>query len=271
MADWLKVLIECAKNMKNAVTPLFGTSEAREGFGQGAGGDVKKRIDLAAEDALIETLQKHKVSCTLVSEEAGVRQIGNRASELYVVADPVDGTANAARGLPFADISLALSRKPMLSGVEVAVVADVLREVVYTAKKDEGAYRNGTKLKPSDTAKLEDAFVGVDFSTFNAKQLVDQLTEVLKKTRHLRHLGANALEICYVADGTTDAFIDIRGKLRITDIAAAYLILLEAGGVFTTPEGTMLNVPLDPKQRVSLIAAANKPIHDKIINMIKRT
>jgi myo-inositol-1(or 4)-monophosphatase len=159
----------------------------------------------------------------------------------------------------------------MLSGVEVAVVADVLRDVIYTTKKGQGAHKNGTKLRPSETAKLEDAFVGVDFSTFNAKQLVEQLTEVLKRTRHLRHLGANALEICYVADGTTDAFIDIRGKLRITDIAAAYLILLEAGGAFTTPEGTTLNVPLDPKQRVSLIAAANKSIHDAIIRMIRRT
>jgi myo-inositol-1(or 4)-monophosphatase len=188
-----------------------------------------------------------------------------------VVADPVDGTANAARGLPFAAISLAASTKPMLSGVEVAVVADVLRDVIYTAKKGKGAYKNGVKLKPSEIVKLEEAFVGVDFSTFTAEQLVDQLTEVLKRTRHLRHLGANALEICYVADGTTEAFIDIRGKLRITDIAAAYLILLEAGGVFTTPTGTTLNAPLDPKQRVSLIAAANKPIHEKIIHMIRRT
>lgn len=271
MTDWLKVLIECAKDMKSTVLPLVGTSEAREGFGRGAGGDVKKRIDLAAEDALIKSIEKHNMSCTLVSEEAGVRQIGNRASEFYVVADPVDGTANAVRGLPFADISLAVSRKPMLSGVETAVVADLLRDVVYTAKKGEGACKNGTKLKPSETARLEDAFVGIDFSTFNAKQLVDRLTEVLKRARHLRHLGANALEICYVADGTTDAFIDIRGKLRITDMAAAHLILCEAGGAFTTPEGTTLNVPLDPKQRVSFVAAANKPIHDTIIHVIGRT
>ncbi len=271
MADWLKVLIECVQNMKSAVTPLLGTSEAREGFGRGAGGDTKKRIDLASEDALIQTLQKHNVSCTLISEEAGVKQIGDHTSGFYVVADPVDGTANATRGLPFADISLAVSTKPMLSGVEVAVVSDVLREVVYTAKKSEGAHKNGAKLKPSETARLEEAFVGVDFSTFKSKQAVDQLTQVLERTRHLRHLGANALEICYVADGTTDAFIDIRGKLRITDIAAAYLILLEAGGVFTTPEGTTLNAPLDPKQRVSLVAAANKSMHDIIINMIRKT
>ena len=271
MVDWLKVLVECAQNMKCAVVPLIGTSEAREEFGQGAGGDTKKRIDLAAEDTLIETLQRYDVSCTLVSEEAGVKQIGDRASEFYIVADPVDGTANAARGLPFADISLALSTKPMLSGVEVAVVADVLRNVIYTAKRGEGAYKNGTKIKSSETARLEEAFVGVDFCTSKLKQVVDQLTEVLEKTRHVRHFGANALEICYVADGTTDVFIDIRGKLRITDIAAAYLILLEAGGVFTTPEGTALNVPLDPKTRVSLVAAANKSIHSTIINMIRRT
>jgi myo-inositol-1(or 4)-monophosphatase len=271
LIEWLKMLVECAENMKSVVAPLLGTIEARETFGRGAGGDVKRRIDLAAEDALIQTLQEHDVSCTLISEEAGVKQIGDHTSECYVVADPVDGTANAARGLPFADISLAVSDKPMLSGIEFAIVADVMRNATYTASKGEGAYRNGTKLKPSETAKLEEAFVGVDFCTSKLQQIVDQLTEVLEKTRHVRHFGANALEICYVADGKTDVFIDIRGKLRITDIAAAYLILLEAGGVFTTPEGTTLNVPLEPKQRVSFVAAANKSMHNTIMNMIRKT
>ena len=270
MVDWLGILIDCAENMKRAVVPLFGSSEARDGFGRGAGGDVKKRIDLAAEDALIQTLQKHDVSCTLVSEEAGVKLIGAHPSEFYVTADPVDGTANAVRGLPFIAISLAVSRKPMLSDVEVALVADVMRNATYTAEKGKGAHRNGTRIKPSETVRLGEAFVGVDFSTFKARQLVNQLMGVLERTRHLRHLGANALEICYVADGTSDAFIDIRGKLRVTDIAAAYLILLEAGGVFTTPEGDKLDARLDPKQRVSLVAAANKSMHDTIVNMIRK-
>jgi len=87
---------------------------------------------------------------------------------------------------------------------------------------------------------------------------------VLQKSRHLRHLGANALELCYVADGTTDAFIDLRSKLRVTDIAAAYLILLEAGGIMVTPEGTELNAPLDAAQRLSFIATANMPLHETI-------
>ena len=89
-------------------------------------------------------------------------------------------------------------------------------------------------------------------------------TRGLQKTKHLRHLGANALEICYVADGTTDAFIDIRGKLRVTDVAAAYLILLEAGGTMTSPEGKELSAPLTPTQQVSFIAAANKQLYEVI-------
>lgn len=270
MADWLNILIDCAENMKNAAAPLFGSSEAREGFGRGAGGDIKKRIDVEAEDALIQTLQKHHASCTLISEESGIKTIGDNPSEFYVTADPVDGTANAVRGLPFAAISLAGSKKPMLSDVEVAIVGDMMQNATYTAEKGRGAYKNGKRIKPSETAKLEEAFVGIDFNTFQARQFIDQLTGVLKKTRHLRHLGANALEICYVADGTSDAFIDIRGKLRVTDIAAAYLILLEAGGAFTTPEGSKLNTRLDPRQRVSLIAAANKLIHNTIVNTINK-
>ncbi len=269
MADWLTILKACAENMKRQVRPLVGSAEAAYGSGRGAGGDIKKRIDIMAENALIQTLEKHDVSCILISEESGVRQIGAHPSEFFVTADPVDGTANAVRGLPFVDISLAVSKKPVLEAVEVALVADVLRDVVYVAEKNKGAYRNEQRIKPSETDRLEEAVVGVDFCTFKMRELVNQLLGILRRTWHLRHLGANALEICYVADGTSDAFIDIRGKLRITDVAAAYLILLEAGGVINTPEGTRLNVPLDPKQRVSFIAAANKSIYNTIINLMK--
>ncbi len=269
MADWLTILRACAENMKRKVRPLVGSAEAAFGSVRGAGGDITKRIDIVAENALIQTLEKHDVSCILISEESGVRPIGVHSPECFVTADPVDGTANAVRGLPFVDISLAVSKKPVLEAVEVALVADVLRDVVYVAEKDKGAYRNEQRIKPSETDRLEEAVVGVDFCTFRMRELVNQLVGILKRTRHVRHLGANALEICHVADGTSDAFIDIRGKLRITDVAAAYLILLEAGGVINTPEGGRLNVPLDPKQRVSFIAAANKSMYNAIMSLMK--
>jgi myo-inositol-1(or 4)-monophosphatase len=268
LVDWPSILEACAENMKKQVRPLFGSTEAQRGYGRGAGGDVKKKIDLAAETALVRTLHNRKASCTLISEESGISQIGKSSSQFYLTVDPVDGTANAVRGLPFAAVSLAVSKTPLLSKVEVGLVADVLRDVTYTAERGRGAHKNGNLIKPSNTERLEDAMIGLDLGTFKARRLVDQLAHVLVRAKHLRHLGANALEICYVADGTSDAFIDIRGKLRVTDTAAAYLILREAGGTTRTPSGADLDASLDPQQRVSFIAAANESMYKTISQLL---
>ena len=269
MIDWLSILKLCSENMKNKVRPLLGSAEAGMGHGRGAGGDITKQIDKVAEDALFQTLARTDVSCTVISEESGTKEFGPHPSQFYVVTDPVDGTTNAVRGLPFMDISIAVSKEPFLEAVEIALVADVLRDITYTAESGKGAFRNGRGVKPSGIAELGEAIIGVDFNNLRARLIVDRLLAVLEKTRHLRHFGANALEICYVADGTSDAFIDIRGKLRVTDIAAAQLILKEAGGIITAPTGKQLIARLDPTRRVSFIAAANKSIHEEILRQIK--
>ena len=262
--DWLDLLIECSGKMREEILTFYGSPEAAIGFGIGAGGDTMKKIDLVAEKALIDVLEEHEVSCTLISEETGTKKIGSQPSEFYVTTDPVDGTTNAVRGIPFMATAIAVSKAPYLKDVETALVSDIFHNVTYTAQRGQGAFRNGKKIKPSQTSSLEEAVVGVDFNTFRLGELVAKLEGVLTRARHLRHLGANALEICYVADGTIDAFIDIRGKLRVTDVAASYLIILEAGGIMVTPEGTELNVPLAATQRVAFIAAANKRIYETI-------
>jgi len=254
--------------MRKEVLAFFGSADAAIEFGTGAGGDVMKKIDLVAEKALIDVLEDHETSCTIISEETGTKKIGPQPSEFYLTTDPLDGTTNAVRGLPFMATSIAVSRVPYLHDVETALVSDLFHNITYTAQRDQGAYRNGKRTKPSMTSFLEEAVVGVDFNTLRIGELVASLEGVLMKTRNLRHLGANALEICYVADGTTDAFIDIRGKLRVTDVAAAYLILLEAGGIMVTPEGTELSVPLAATQRVSFVAAANTKLYETIRRLL---
>ena len=72
-----------------------------------------------------------------------------------------------------------------------------------------------------------------------------------------------------MASGAYDSFVDIRGRLRVTDVAAAWLILLEAGGVMLTPEGKELDVPLTPTQRVSFVAAGNKELCEKILGLVE--
>ncbi|UCE57386.1 MAG: hypothetical protein JSW19_03215 [Candidatus Bathyarchaeota archaeon] len=262
--DWLGLLRECSQKMRKEILNLYGSPDAAIGFGIGAGGDTMKKIDLVAEKALIETLEENKVSCTLISEESGRKRIGSHPSEFYVITDPVDGTTNAIRGIPFMATAIAVSKAPYLKDVETALVSDLFHNVTYTAQRGRGAFRDGERIKPSQTSSLEEAVVGVDFNTLRLREIVTKLEKVLTRARHLRHLGANALEICYIADGTADAFIDIRGKLRVTDIVASHLIMLEAGGIMVTLEGAELDVPLAATQRVAFIAAANKTIYKAI-------
>jgi len=262
--NWLEIIQECSQKIRKEALTLYGSPEAAIGFGVGAGGDVTKRIDLAAEKALIDCLNEHEISCTLVSEEAGTKKIGSEPSEFYVTADPVDGTTNAVRGLPFSATVIAVSRGPWLQDVETALVTDLVHNITYTAQKNGGAFRNGERIKPSETSEISDAVIGVDLNTFKIEELLTKLEGLLRVGKHFRHFGANALEICYVADGSTDAFIDIRGKLRVTDMVASYLILREAGGIIVSPEGEELNVPLAATQRLSFIAASNNRIYEAI-------
>jgi len=268
--DWLEILVHCKENVQEHIRPLLKTSsEPQPDLGKGAGGDPMKPIDLTAEKAIIEALQQYALSFTLISEESGVKEFGEKPKQCYVTVDPIDGTTNLVRGLPFYASSIAISTKPALSTVFAALVTDLSHDTTYTALEGKGAYRDSEKIRSSTRKSLDEAVVGLDLNSYKVKELVPQLTSLIQKTKHIRHFGANALELCYVADGTTDAFIDIRGKLRTTDMAAAFLIVKEAGGTITTPEGHDLNVKLDPKQKVKFIASGNKQLHKSILNLVK--
>jgi myo-inositol-1(or 4)-monophosphatase len=235
----------------------------------GAGGDVIKPVDLAAETAIVKTLKQHDVSFTLISEESGIKKFGAQPEECHVTVDPIDGTTNLIHGLPFYASSIAVSNKPELADVYAGMIVDLAHDVTYTAFKGEGAYRNGEKMETSKTESLDAAVAGLDLNTYKTKEVVPKVTALIVNTRHIRHFGANALEVCYVANGLTDAFIDLRGKIRTTDVAAGFLIVKEAGGVVTSPDDQALNVKLDPKQKLSFIASANLKIHKKIVSLVK--
>jgi len=270
--NWLPILIQCRDNVKKRITPLLETTREKQqqNLGIGAGGDPIKQIDIEAEKAIVETILGQNISFTLISEESGIREYGENPNENYVTADPIDGTTNLTRGIPFYATSIAVSAKPELDAVHAALVADLFHGTTYTAEKGKGACRNGEKIAPSKQTSLENAVIGIDLNTYKAREIAPKITSLIERTKHIRHLGANALELCYVADGTTDAFIDIRGKLRTTDTAAAWLIIKEAGALITTPNGKPLNAKLDPKEKLTFVASANQQIHKKILSLIKK-
>ena len=268
--NWLQILVQCKNAVRERIAPILKKlKQPQPNLGIGAGGDPIKKVDIEAEDAVVNTLREYQTSFTLISEEAGVREHGENPRECYVTTDPIDGTTNLMRGVPFYATSIAVSTEPTLSSVHAALVADLFHDVTYTAQKGFGSYRDEKRISPSDNVSLEEAVIGLDLNSYKVREIVPRLTALIERTKHIRHLGANALELCYVADGRTDAFIDIRGKLRTTDMAAAWLILNEASALITASDGKALDVRLDPKQRVEFIAAANQEMHMTILSLIK--
>jgi myo-inositol-1(or 4)-monophosphatase len=267
---WTQILIECKNNVQKSTKPLLtGMRQPQPDLGIGAGGDPIKRIDLAAENAIIRTLQEHQNTFTLISEESGIMEHGDKPNQCYVTADPIDGTTNLMRGVPFYATSIAISNKPTLTTIHTALVTDLFHDITYIAHAGKGAFRQNKRIQPSTNLLVKDGVMGIDLNSYRIQKLAPKLNALMAEVKHMRHFGANALELCYVADGTTDAFIDIRGRLRTTDMAAAWLIVREAGAIITTPEGKQLDARLDPKQKVECIAAANKDIHKSILNLIK--
>lgn len=252
--EWLKILKAAAENARGEVLNLFGSVEAGETFGVGAGGDIAHKIDVVAEKAVIETLHRHGVSCNLVSEESGFKKIGGK-SKFYLIADSLDGTINALHNIPFFAVSLAVADGPKLSGVKVGLVMDLYRGVIFSAERGRGAFYEWEKrLTPSSVTDVKDAVIFLQLNALKDKKLLSRLYPVIMRAKRLRHLGSSSLEICYVAEGSVDAFVEIQKKLRVPDVAAAYLILKEAGGLVITQEGVELEADLKPAERVSFIA-----------------
>ena len=269
-SSWLRTLDQCRREVQNRIRPLLASSrQPQPDLGVGAGGDPIKQIDLAAEQAIIDALKKHETSFTLISEESGVKKFGEHPDTCYITVDPVDGTTNLTRGIPFYATSIAVSTEPILSSVHTAIVTDLFHDVTYTAAREKGAQRNNHRINPSENTSLDEAVIGIDLNSYKAEKTASRLTNLIDRIKHVRHFGANALELCYVADGTTDGFIDIRGKLRTTDVAAAWLIAKEAGAQLTLLEQEGLSTKLSPKQRVKFVASGNKKMHETILRLIE--
>jgi myo-inositol-1(or 4)-monophosphatase len=268
--DWQQILVECKDNIQKSIKPCLRTlKEPQPELGMGAGGDAMKPVDLAAETAIVETLQRHGVSFTLISEESGIKEYGASPKGCFLCVDPIDGTTNLTHGLPFYCSSIAVSHKPELADVYAGMVVDLVHDETYIALKGEGAYRNDERVHTSKTQSLNEAVVGLDLNAYKAKLDMDVAAALIENIRHTRHFGANALEVCQVAAGLTDAFIDLRNKIRTTDVAAGFLIVKEAGGIVTNQENKSINVKLDPKQKLSFIASGNIELHQKIVSLVK--
>lgn len=232
---------------------LAGTARGSRQMGRGAGGDISRKIDLVAEKTVLEVLKKRGIDATIIGEECG-RIEGKKG---FVIMDGIDGTTNAVRRIPFYCCSLAYATEFKLSAVTHAAVIDLVTGDLYYASKGSGAFLNGKRLRAKGTG---DMVVGMNVSGIGP-DVVGRLSPVMSKVGHARQFGAIALEMCFLARGQLDASIDLRGKIRPTDIAGACLIVREAGGRVYSGDGVELDAELGVDTRLSVIATADRKIY----------
>jgi myo-inositol-1(or 4)-monophosphatase len=220
--------------------------------------------DKKAEDVLLGALIRVE-GLRVLSEEAG--EVGSQQARVLAIVDPIDGSSNFERGIPFYCTSVAIAGGRSIGDVNFGIVRDLVRGDVYTATRGGGAKKNGKRIRTSKTSELSKAVVGIDVSKASQGVLRSLLPLVGCIGRQV-HYGANALELCLMAEGMTDAFVDVRGRMRTVDFAAAQLIAAEAGAVLSEPGGGELRFSLDLTSRFSFVASANKLLHDKILECL---
>ena len=255
-------LIEATEQVRRRVAARAAKGGRGETVGVGAAGDHTILADKEAEDEILTALEPHGVR--VLSEEAGMT--GNPRGELLAVVDPLDGSSNFERGVPFYCTSVAIVDGVSLKDVTLGIIRDLVRGDVYLARRGKGATKNGKRIRTSTVTKAGDAVVGIDISR-GSPQLVSSLARLASGVKRQTHYGANALELCYVADGRLDAFVDFRGKMRITDFAAAYLVAREAGAELTDERGGPIKAHFDLDHRFSFVASANASLHREIMRL----
>lgn len=216
-----------------------------DAVGMGADGTKTTRADAALDAAILETAEVLDIS--VLSEEAGLVDHG---SDLVAVVDPLDGSRNAGRGIPFHCTSIAIGRDD-LRGLQAGVVKNLVTGDVYAAGRGQGASLNGEAVvpRPFDPAEVMVAVI--------ADSAVDEVAqEQERRGHHLRDLGSAALELCLVGTGALDAFLVRQPWLRVIDVAAGVLFIEEVGGIVNDPAtGTPLATPFSLDARCGVMAA----------------
>ena len=261
----LEILREACVNVYNRTRNIIGTQEGNRRLRIGAGGDWSRRIDVEAEEAVISTVKKYGLCPTIIGEECGKIP----GQDGFLVIDPIDGTTNASVGLPFYCSSLAYASEYKLSAVLHATVMDLFRGEIYSASRNKGAYLNEVKINVNNKVRQDnELIIGMNVSRTSSDE-INTVSKIIELTDHFRLFGANALELCYLSKGSLDAYIDLRGKIRATDMAAAYLIVREAGGIIYSPLEQVLDTDLGVNSRMSFVAVKNDKVHDLIFEALR--
>lgn len=249
MTPWLDTCRLCVADIRAVLERLPSRIEREPVLGRGEGGDDTTAIDQAAEDAVVERLAATGESFVLVSEELGERVFGD-GGERRVVVDPIDGSVNAKRGIPFFSFSLAVADGSTMGDVVFAYVYDFGTGEEWTAERGRGSFLDGQPLAgppPKETIEI------LSFEGTTTQAIAARVGDVIGLAGRLRVMGSLALSLCHLAAGRVDAVCSLK-PARSVDIAAAQLLVSEQGlaiELFDEPPFAAARLDLEPRSRVA--------------------
>ncbi|MFE5158800.1 inositol monophosphatase family protein [Streptomyces sp. NPDC056697] len=239
-----------------AAREAYDRAQLAEKVQVGADGTPTMRLDILVDTAIAEVVNAHRIN--LLSEELG--HIDN-GSAVTLVTDPVDGTANAASGVP-------------LSAFAGVIAVDGVPTEALTSWLDTGRCWHTVAGRPSPyrtngRTELDGAAVSL---LRPQAHIADAWWRVATRAARIRILSTSCLEAVLVAEGSTDAFADAGSDThRIVDLAAAMVTVPAAGGAVIDVHGRPLEIDPDLTRRWSGVVAATPRLAEELAETIRGT
>ena len=251
MSPWLEVCRAAVADIRDVLVALPTRLEREPVLAAGVGGDDTTAVDAAAERAVVRRLEQLEADFTLVSEELGERVFG-AGGPPWVVCDPIDGSLNAKRDIPFFSLSVAVADGETMADVRFGYVYDFGNGEEWTAERGSGAFRNGEQLgsvRPKDEIEI------LSFEATTTAQVAERAAELVGTAHRLRIMGSLAISLCHLAAGRVDGVCSLK-PARSVDIAAAQLLVRECGLAIELFEDPPFGAaPLDLVGRSRVVAA----------------
>jgi myo-inositol-1(or 4)-monophosphatase len=262
LTDWLAVCRGAVEDVRGVLVELPTRTEREPVVGDGEGGDETTAVDAAAERVILERLSAIE-GTTIVSEEVGV--VGD--GPLRIVVDPIDGSLNAKRGIPFFSVSIAVAEGDTMEDVVFGYVYDFGTGEEWVAEKGKGALLNGADLGP---IRPKEEIEILSFEATLTSSVAEKAAEMVGLAYRLRIMGSLALSLCHLAAGRVDAVCSLKAA-RAVDIAAAQLLVRERGLAIDLPEAPpFAEAPLDIKGRSRLVAGATPEVCERLFAALSR-
>ena len=264
--QWLRRFRAVGRAVQRAVRSQGDQRLRRRPLGRGAGGDETYGLDRLAEETVLAELVKMArpgETFTVISEECGTRSFGSRGPRVLV--DPIDGSTNARREIPYYRLSLALAEGETLGSVTVGYLLNLASGETFWAVAGRGSFRNGSPLLPAGDGPLH--LLGLELR--RPSRELEAVLPLLRHVRKIRCLGALALDLGYLASGAMDAVL-CPFATRGTDLAAGYLIVHQAGGRVTDLQGGSLDHrPAGLEDTAPFLAARTPALHRQAMQRLE--